>query len=99
MTCFRTKEGLSIRQWCISNNVPYHCFYRAMDRCSTVEEACEHAVIAHKSGKSHPKRFYKGVPIVSMFKYGTPTYYRVISRVNKRGWALEKSVEFELGRC
>ena len=50
MTCFRTKEGITVRKLC-KTQAEYTRFYRAMDNGATVEEAM--AVMSKPKNKSH----------------------------------------------
>ena len=95
MTCFKLGDKTA-HKICKEQNIPYHCFYRAMDICPNVEEAIMLAKKNHEKGRSHPRLYYKDKPVVWFFPSKTEEYKRIIKRINKNKWSIERAVEREL---
>lgn len=93
MTCFRLKNGKTVRQYCLENQILYALVYKELEKGLTSEEACR-KVLERKGKKagSEPKYFYKGTPVSKIFKINSTKYHRFISRINN-GMSIEKAVE------
>ena len=88
MTCFRMKNGQTVRQWCKDNGLNYSAVYGRLDKGMPLEKA-----IDYKPGRIHITRYYKGVALV--FLCGglkTKTYRRINNRIYA-GTPLTQAVE------
>ena len=97
MTCFRMPTGESVHRFCKENGYSYSVFFYAIDNGADLRQAIELAKTAKEDGKVRPKYYYKGRPVVEIFGYHTPSYYRFRSDL-KKGRPVDVAVELELKR-
>lgn len=92
MTCF-TKNGITLRKWCIDNNFHYHMLYRRLDNGMSVDEAINEVKKMKDSGRklrSHPVLFHNGKPIVDTYDERS---YRLIIQRKHRGISTENAIK------
>ena len=62
MTCFRMKDGETLRKYCLRKGIKYDSVMKYLDKGYPPEEAIE-AYFRCKCNKSHPRIFVDGVPL------------------------------------
>lgn len=91
MTCFRTQDGKTVRQWCLANKVPYASVWESLDRGLSVIDACKRG-IERRGKKNNSKYFYNGKTISDMFGNNSSSYQKFIRRIYK-GMTISESLK------
>ena len=92
MVCFRTKDGTTARQYCLSLGLTYHKVYKQLDRGLSLEEAIKHVNDrTGKKGLNHACYFYKDRTVRSLCK-DNKEYQKVIYK-HLHGHTLEEALK------
>ena len=91
MTCIRRKDGKTIRQWCLENNVPYGSVWNNVDKGMDVDEACQHS-LERRGKKNNSKYIYQGKTVSSILG-NTSSAYQTFARRIRKGMTVEEAMK------
>ena len=95
MTCFRMENGETVHQWCKKNGFQYNSFWHRMEKGLSFDESIIGTEKAKGKGRSHPKYFYQGKPIVCICGGYKSNLYSRVCRKLRRGISIETALKYE----
>lgn len=96
MTCFRMRDGKTLKQFAKEAGLPYSTLWGSLDRGLTVDEAVRHARKVKQHGAKHNCKFF--INGVSAYKVLGKTHYaRVYDRMKSKCMTFEEALEFKKG--
>lgn len=95
MTCFRMKNGESIRKYCKRKGIGYHCVVYRIELGYTTEQAIKSAIEVSKrpNKKAKVKHFIDGIPVIDWCRQNNVSYFTLFNKANKLGISLFECVK------
>ena len=91
MTCFRTKDGKSIRSQC-KNDTEYSRFYKAIEKGATTEEAFRCRTIPQIKGHPHTLPFLRILEVLQ--NYNRNNYFIIKGYCYRHKCSVEEALKW-----